>query len=410
MTVDISIADEVRIEDPAWYLGDPWSVYDRVRRETPVLWIERLNTWLLTRYEDVRYVAKNPGLFSNASGLFLHDALRGGSVADELFGDAGEQIGVTDPPRHRELRRIATPPFTPHGVTSLRPAVEEYCDQLIAAITPGEPVEWVESVASKLPMHTACVMLGLPEENADQIRYWSDELEKLAIPMSEEEFGQTIANFATMVPYLSEQFEHKRACPADDMISMLLDSELDNEKLSLANVMMFTQTILAAGNDTTRAAISGIVATLAEHPEQLERLVADRSLIPNAIEEILRWVTPARGFLRTAAADTDVSGTTIRSGEHVYLAYDAANRDPEVFPDPDVFDVTREVRRGQVAFGYGTHVCIGAPIVRMELAALMERLIARFPRWEIVGTPSRTMTQLRSGWVELPVVFHDGEE
>ena len=256
-------------------------------------------------------------------------------------------------------------------------------------------------------MHTACAMLGLPFENIDQLRYWSDELEKLALPLPRDEFMEVVANFATMMPYLEDQFERKRARPADDMISLLLDTTLDNEKLSMANVMMFTQTVLAAGNDTTRALMAGMVATLAEHPQELEKLLADRSLVPPAIEEVMRWVTPARQFIRYVTADTEIRGQAIREGEYVCLCYDAANRDPEIFEDPEVFDISKRRHLGQVAFGYGTHVCIGAPIVRMETPPLLERLLDRFSRWEIVGPQRRSMTTLRSGWVELPVAFYE---
>jgi cytochrome P450 len=188
---------------------------------------------------------------------------------------------------------------------------------------------------------------------------------------------------------------------------LLLDTTLDNEKLSMANVMMFTQTVLAAGNDTTRALLAGMVATLAEHPKELKKLVADRTLVPSAIEEVLRWVTPARQFIRYVTADTELRGQALSQGDYVCLAYDAANRDPEVFEDPEVFDISKRRRLGQIAFGYGTHVCIGAPVVRMETPPLLERLLDRFSRWEIVGDQRRSMTTLRSGWVELPVAFYE---
>ena len=407
MTMTPTLEELVRVDDPDFYLNDPFPVYDRMRREAPVYWYAPLRTWVLTRYEDIRHVGKTPELFSSASGIFLHDAANDSSSADEMFGDEGEQIGTTDPPRHRELRRIAAPSFTPTAVDRLRPEIEQYCDELVASITPGEPMEWVEAVAARLPIHTACAMLGLRDADVDQIRYWSDELERLASPLSPEEVADAANNFSTMVPYLSERFEEKRRCPAEDMISSLLESELDNEKLSEANVMMFTMTMLAAGNDTTRATLSGIAATLAENPGELEKLVADPSLVPSTIEEVMRWVTPARGFIRTVTEDTELGGRQLEAGHHVYLAYDAANRDPEIFENPNTFDITRHDRLGHVAFGYGTHVCIGSPIVRMETKALLDRLIDRFPRWEIAGPQRRTPTVLRSGWLELPVVFHE---
>jgi cytochrome P450 len=208
-----------------------------------------------------------------------------------------------------------------------------------------------------------------------------------------------------MNDYLLEQFELKRRQPDDGLISHLLNARLDNDKLSDANVMMFTQTMIAAGNDTTRAMLSGIAATLAQFPEERRKLVADPSLVPNALEEVMRWVTPARGFLRTAIEDTEVHGQAIAKGQHLYLMYDAANRDEDVFSHPETFDVARRENRDQLAFGFGTHVCIGAPLVRMETKVFLEKLIARFPDWHLVGDERRSETVLRSGWIELPVVF-----
>jgi cytochrome P450 len=288
----------------------------------------------------------------------------------------------------------------------LQASVEQTCDELLDGIEPGASFDFVEKIAAKLPIHTACDMLGLPTDRADEIRYWSDELERVGTTeLTPEELAEAVANFSGMNDYLLEQFEIKRQQPGDDLISILLDAELDNDKLSEANVMMFTQTMIAAGNDTTRAMLSGIVATLAEFPDERRKLVADPTLVPNALEEVMRWVTPARGFLRTATEDTELHGQEIASGQHLYLMYDAANRDDEVFERPETFDVARPENIKQMAFGFGTHVCIGAPLVRMETRVFLEKLLQRYPDWELAGKPRRTETVLRSGWLELPVVF-----
>jgi cytochrome P450 len=395
----------VRLEDPRFY-DDPFPVYVRMRREAPVYWYEPRRTWAISKYADVRVITTNPQKFSSAYGLFLQDANKGMSPAGELFGESGEQIGMTDPPRHTELRRIAAPAFTPRAVAKLQASVERICDDLIGAIEPGKAFDFVETVAAKLPIHTACAMLGLPTDRTDEIRFWSDELERVGTTeLSSDELAIAVANFSGMNDYLVEQFEIKRQHPGDDLISLLLSSELDNEKLSEANVMMFTQTMIAAGNDTTRAMLSGIAATLAEFPDERRKVAADVAIVPNALEEVMRWVTPARGFLRTATEDTSVHDQPVRKGEHVYLMYDAANRDEDVFDHAETFDVARKENVKHMAFGYGTHVCIGAPLVRMETKVFLEKLISRFPDWELAGKPRRTETVLRSGWLELPVVF-----
>jgi cytochrome P450 len=400
------LASLVRLEDPDFYLDDPFPVYARLRREAPVFWYAPRRTWALSKHDDVRYVATNPNTFSSRFGLFLQDANKGASPAGELFGESGEQIGMTDPPRHTELRRIAAPGFTPRAVAKLTAGVERICDELIGRIEPGKPFDFVEEIAAKLPIQSACEMLGLPHDRTDEIRFWSDELERVGTTeLSPEELQEAVANFSGMNDYLLEQFEAKRRNPGDDLISVLLSAELDNDKLSEANVMMFTQTMIAAGNDTTRAMLSGIIATLAEFPDERRKVVADPSIVPGALEEVMRWVTPARGFLRTATQDTELRGQAIKEGEHLYLMYDAANRDEDVFAKPETFDVTRTENHHQVAFGLGTHVCIGAPLVRMETKVFLEKLVGRFSDWEIAGEPRRTQTVLRSGWLELPVVF-----
>src|ERR1700730_721864 len=173
------LASLVQLDDPDWYLDDPLSVYARMRREAPVFWYAPRRTWALSKFEDVRYAATNPKIFSSKYGLFLQDADKGASPADELFGEQGEQIGMTDPPRHTELRKIASPGFTPRFVAKLETKVAQFCDELIGGIEPGKPFDFVEEIAAKLPIHTACAMLGLPYERTDEIRFWSDELERV---------------------------------------------------------------------------------------------------------------------------------------------------------------------------------------------------------------------------------------
>ena len=403
-----NLTELVRLEDPRFYLDDPFPVYARMRREAPVFWYAPRRSWALSKHADARYVAASPQLFSVQQGLFLHDANKGvASAAGDMFG-AGEQIGLTDPPRHNELRRIIQPAFTPRGVKRMEDAAARISDELIDSIVPGETFDFVEQIAARFPILMACDMLGIENDREFEIRRWSDELERVSTTeLSPDDLAATVASFTEVNDYLTEQFEAKRRQPGDDLISILLAAELDSQKLSEANVMMFTQTMIAAGNDTTRAMMSGIAATLGEFVDQRKLVAENIALVPSALEEVLRWVTPARGFIRTVTRDTELRGQQLRAGEHVYLMYDAANRDEDAFPDPETFDVTRHENGQNLAFGFGTHICIAAPLVRMETKAFLERLITRFPNWELAGEPRRTETVLRSGWLELPVVFQD---
>ena len=403
------LADLVRIEDPAFYVN-PWPVYERMRSEAPAYYYEQFNTWILTRHDDVQYAARNPDVFSAAHGILLYDGVRRDNALGQLFAGNGDMIGLTDPPRHGELRRIMQPPFTPSWLARLKPRIEAFCDRILAGIVPGEPVNWTEAVASRLPALVIAAILGIPDadgEFATRVRAWTDATEELAgRDQSAGELAATLAAFGSLNDFIAETFQRKRGCPAEDFLSALLNEHLDNQQLSEANITAFAQLLIAAGADTTRSLLSELAAHLAMFPGQLDLLRADQSLVPNTIEEVLRFAPAAHGFARQAVKDTTLRGQQIRSGQRVWLAYEAANRDPEVFERPHEFDIRRPANRRNVTFGFGTHVCIAAPLVRLETKILLEQLVTRFSRFEIAGEGRRAESFLRNGWVELPMVFH----
>jgi cytochrome P450 len=403
------LADLVRIEDPAFYVH-PWPVYERMQAEAPAYYYEPFDTWILTRHADVQYAARNPEIFSAAHGILLYDGVRKNNALGKLFAGDGDMIGLTDPPRHGELRRIMQPPFTPSWMARLKPRIEDFCDRILAEIVPGEPVNWTDTVATRLPAMVIAAILGIPDDDdefAARVRVWTDATEELASrDQSPEELAATLAAFGSLNDFIGGTFERKRACPADDFLSSLLSDHLDNEKLSEANITAFAQMLIAAGADTTRSLLSEMAAHFAMFPRQLDLLRDDLSLVPNAIEEVLRFAPAAHGFARQAVQDVVMHGQQIKSGQRVWLAYEAANRDPGVFERPQVFDIQRASNRRNVTFGFGTHVCIAAPLVRMETKILLEKLVTRFSRFEIAGQGRRAESFLRNGWEDLPVVFH----
>jgi len=403
------LADLVRIEDPAFYVH-PWPVYERMQAEAPVYYYEAFNTWILTRHEDVQHAARNPEVFSAAHGILLYDGVRGNNALGQLFAGNGDMIGLTDPPRHGELRRIMRPPFTPSWLARLKPRIEGFCDRILSEIVPGEPVNWTDAVASRLPALVIAAILGIPDDDDEfsaRVRVWTDATEELASrDQSAEDFAATLAAFGSLNDFIGETFERKRGCPADDFLSSLLNDHLDNEKLSEANITAFAQLLIAAGADTTRSLLSEMAAHFAMFPGQLGLLREDLSLVPNAIEEVLRFAPAAHGFARQAVQDVVLHEQQITAGQRVWLAYEAANRDPGVFERPHEFDIRRASNRRNVTFGFGTHVCIAAPLVRMETKILLEKLVTRFSRFEIAGQGRRAESFLRNGWDELPVVFH----
>jgi cytochrome P450 len=409
-TVEPVLRDLVRIEDPQFYLDDPFPLFARMRAEAPVFYYEPLDTFVLTKHEDIRFVNRNPAIFSNARGIFLNDVkyqpaqTDGPTMTDSFFPPGGEQIGTADPPRHHELRRVVSSAFSARALQLMDDEIRGYCAELVEQIQPGAVTDWMELVGI-LPIRVGSLLIGLPDADRDQVRHWSDELEKLGGDLTLEELQSAVAEFATLRSYIVENIEVKRAAPGRDLLSTLLEAELDDRKVSEANVIMFAMTMLAAGSDTTRALLAGMVWALAKHPGQLARVVADRSLVPGAVEEALRWVTPARAFLRTATRDTQIRGHIVREGQHVYNMYMAANRDEDVFPHPETFDVARPENDLHQAFGIGTHVCIGARLVRLEAGILLNALLDRFPRFKLAAEPVPVQHMIRNSWHDMPVVF-----
>src|SRR5260370_29421907 len=302
-TVEPALRDLVRIEDPQFYLDDPFPVFARMRAESPVFYHEPLDTFVLTKHEDVRFVNRNPAIFSNARGIFLNDVkyqqaqTDGPTMTDSFFPPGGEQIGTTDPPRHHELRRVVTPAFSARALQLMEDEIRGYCAELVDQIEPGAVTDSME-LAGILPIRVGSLLIGLPDADRDQVRHWSDELEKLGGDLSLEELQSAAAEFATLRRYIVENIEAKRAPPGQDRLSTLLEAELDDREVSHAHAIMFAIAILAAGSDTTRALLARIVGALAKHPDQPPRVAADRSLVPGAVEEPLRWGPPANTFLR----------------------------------------------------------------------------------------------------------------
>ncbi|MFD3586219.1 cytochrome P450 [Streptomyces sp. NPDC058683] len=400
----------VPIEDPAFYVDDPWPAFARMQEDASFHYYEPLDTFVVTRHADIRAIAGLPETFVSSKGLFLNDVKYQAQAGDELITDSffpkgGEQVGTTDLPRHTELRRVMAPAFSAEAIRRLREALTPDIRELVAGIAPDTVVDWV-SHAGPVPINAAIRMIGLPHTEFDRVRFWSDELEKLAGDVTFEELRAAAAEFQSLQRFIVESLEAKRRDPGDgDLLTVLLTAELDRTNVSEANVVMFAMTMLAAGNDTTRSLLAGLVHQLALHPDQWELLRRDRSLIPSAVEETLRYVTPARAMLRTATEDVEIDGRPIRAGQHVYLMYMAANRDESVFPDAHRYDVTRGESVRHLAFGAGIHHCMGARLVRAQAPIVLDALLDRFSGVTLAGDPTPVMNHIRNGWTSMPVVF-----
>ena len=304
----------VRLEDPDFYFEGRRESYQRLQAECPVYYYEPLDLFVLTKHEDIREAARRPEIFSSSRGLHLHQ-LRLTPSEVEAYATlyaGGEQFAFADPPRHRELRGVATRAFAPRPLARLTDQVRRDVAELTGRIEPGQSLDFVDEVAAVLPIRVAAAFIGLPSGHDADIRRWSDALEAMKLVRGADNIRATVRQFAEMNEFFLAQFTVKRANPGDDLISTLLAAQLDGKPLSEPDLLTYCSTFLAAGSDTTRSLIAGMALALAEHPDQLSKLKANPDLLDGAIEESLRWTTPARGFLRTALVDTRSAASTSR--------------------------------------------------------------------------------------------------
>jgi cytochrome P450 len=405
------LQEYIPFEDPSFYLDNPYPTFARLQRENPVYYYEPLDVFVLTKLDDIREAAKRADLFSSGHGLFLNDLRMkkdnagAPSVFDGFFPTDAEHFAFADPPRHKTLRGLITPAFAARRLSEMKPLIEGFVTELLDQITPGEPIDFVGTIADQLPMMIATRLLGISEQDPAEVKRWSDALEDMNSVDTLEEIEAAKATFATMNAVFEQEFVRKRGKPGDGLVSDLLNATLDDQPLSDSNILAYSTTVLAAGSDTTRALVTGMMLAFAEFPEQLRRLKDDRSLIPTAIEESLRWVTPARSFVRTALQDTEIRGTPIRAGQRVFLLYAAGNFDAEFFDDPHTFDVGRANASQHVAFGFGPHMCIGSQLVRMETRILLDQLLDRFSAIRTVSEPIPVAHVLRHSWYQAELIF-----
>ena len=399
------LTELVRLEDPAFYLDDPWPVLQRLRREEPVFYYEPLDMWVVSRYEDVRFVGRSPEIFGNHAGIFFHDFRYGNDITRSMFFNAdAENPGFMNPPRHNDIRKIVAPAFAPRILSEMRERVRAVCRDLLSGIRPGEPVNWSRQVAEPLPLLVIAILMGLPLEEYDRLKYFSDEIIKVGLDASPEEITAIGERLAPIGDFFEGFLAQRDANPTLDLMTILQEARRDGQ-ISTATVQTLLSAILTAGNETTRNTINGAIIALAGNPEQMALLVGQPDLAKSATEEFLRYVSPVRGFGRTLRQDVEMRGKTLRAGQRALNFFMSGNRDEEVFENPEAFDL-RPRDKANVAFGFGQHFCIGAAIARMEIAILFEELIARFSKVELVATPEVDRQQLHfNAWENIQVVF-----
>ncbi len=387
-------------DEPAFFLGDPHAAFRRLRRDDPLPWHPGTGgAWCVLKHADIMEVSRDPRRFTSTRGIQIG------------FSDVGSRpAGVPptilemDPPEHNQHRKLVIRAFTPGSTAHLETMVRAIARECLDAIEPDSVTDLVEALAVPLPMFVIAEMLGVPRSDRPRFRKWSDSMIEAGggnrTPATDAMLGEMLGYFAAVLA-------ERRRAPKDDLVSTLARAEIEGEELTDPQILIFCVTLLAAGNETTRNLISGGSLLLTRNPEQQQRLLEDRSLLPNAIEEMLRWWTPVQSFIRTATCDTELRGKQIATGDVMLLLYASANRDEEVWgDDADRFDISRDHdRKRHLAFGFGEHLCLGAPLARMEARVLFEELLTRFPRFEIAGEPQFLHSRLMHGVEHLPVRF-----
>lgn len=391
------------LKDRAFFTNDPHPVLSRLRREAPVFWHEAGQFWALTKYEDCRLVSRSTDLFSVTQGITIADNLRPDRGAG-MMPPGAELMLRTDPPRHTHLRRVVNKAFTPRMVARMESAIRGFTVDALSSIDPGRPFDFIDVVAKPVPLNVIGELLGIPLADRGSLIVWSDLLFAYADEGDDAMLAVISEQLFEMVGYFNTLIEDRRVNPRDDIITALLAAEIEGEHLSAPTLLAFIIQLLSAGNETTRNVLSGAALALAEHPAQL-KILLDTTDLDRAIEEFLRWVSPVLTLARTATAATVIRGQEIAAGDYVVMFYPSANRDEDVWPRAQAFDVTRDPAPGHLAFGYGPHQCLGASLARVEIRIVFEELLNRFSTFSLGGPIQRLPSTFVNGITSMPFVL-----
>ncbi len=392
--------DAGRLTDPELYQGgDPFALYAALRRESPVAWVESTGEhggfWAVTTHPEVSAIGADPEGFCSSRGILV----------DEIGTtyDSPPTMMHTDPPQHTRYRRLVQPGFKPSMVRLMEAGVAAKARGLIDAIVPGEAVDIVPVLSVPFPLLVICELLGVDGTLWPRFYEWSEAV----IPGESERSAEDRARLQVeMWEYLIGVADERRVAPADDLVSVLATAGgSGGDQLSEAELAMFLIQLLVAGNETTRNLLSGGLAALSEHPAQWAAMRGDRTLVPAAVEELLRWTTPVISFMRTATRPSILRGQDIAEGDPVLLVYASANRDEDVFgDDADRLRIERHPNP-HVSFGFGPHFCLGAALARLEARIVLDQLLDRFGGVEPAGTVERTPSSVIAGIRHAPLVF-----
>jgi cytochrome P450 len=393
---DINLLDLSRFAD-----GPPYEAFATLRREAPVFWHpepQGSGFWAVTRHRDVMAVLRDPATFSN---------MRSNLLVDFPPGDprgSPDAIVNMDPPKHGRYRGLVNKAFSPRVLQQFEPAVRALITEMIdAAVARGE-CDFVEELAGNLPLHVLIKLVGVPPEDRDKMLHWSLRILQVQDPdyaISPEE-GMTLMQ--NILGYAHQLAEERRKAPREDLLSHLMQAEVDGAKLTPQEFGMFLIVLIGAGHETTRSLIANGMLTLMQHPEQRQRLRENPSLIPAAIDEMLRFTPPILHVRRTLARDTEFQGQKLAAGDKIVVWIASANRDEQVFSNPDTFDIDRKPTE-HLSFGFGAHFCLGGVLARLEARVAFEEMLRRLPDMELAGPVVRMQSNFVNSFKKMPVRF-----
>lgn len=400
---------DLDITDPLVYTqGIPHEVFRRMRDTEPVAlrMYDGRPYWAVTRYEDLVTVTRDAATYSSARGM------------SNIWDLTPEQMEVrrslidTDPPEHVRLRKLGMPAFTGRRVRDYEQTTRTITTQLLDEATAQGDVDIVSAISAPLPIRVLVGILGVPASDADYMVELTDHLVSGGAELPADAYGNTtpleLLPFNSPAAYALFEYgrhlgEERQRDPHDDLVTALVQSEVDGDRLNETEYANMFQLLVFAGNETTRTAISNGIKAFMDNPEQLEKLHRDPELIPGAVEEVIRFATPVLHMRRTTTQDTVLDGVALAEGDKVVIWYASANFDERIFPDPLTFDVERPIKPKMVSFGaQGPHHCLGAPLARLEIRILLEEIVARGIRFEATGPIVRTPSNFVNGVTSLP--------
>ena len=396
--------------------GVPHELWTHLRKESPVYWYaQRGHTpfWAITKHEDIMEVSSQPDIFSNEAGGII--VLNEAQIQSFIEGGSGSPLAqmktiiTMDPPEHRSYRKVASGYFTPRGVTNLDEIVKSSAAAIFDELPDEGEVDFIETIAQKHPLRVLATILGINEEQEERLLVITQELFGGEDPDMQRQGEDREAARKELgkefYMLFDEIIKDRRACPRDDLATMLANAELsDGCPLGQLETLGYYLIVFTAGHDTTRNALSGAISAFLDHPDQFERLRQDPSLSKSAVDEIVRWTTPVNYMKRQAVQDYELRGQKIKAGEELALFYCSANRDEDVFEDPFTFDIGRSPNR-HLGFGWAEHYCLGAHLAKASMKALTEEMVRRIEWMEPNGERTFISSNFVVGLKTLPVKY-----